>query len=79
MKPGALSEGTSSTVPLNLPNLPTASTDQVPLDRPPMTGSLSCTNLLSGIAPSKLTRGTLAYEETMPNISVAEAPCWQKR
>ena len=62
MKPGALSEGTSSTVPLNVPNLPAASTDQLPLDRPPMTGSFSCTNLLSGIAPSKLTRGTSAKE-----------------
>mmetsp|Transcript_60180 Transcript_60180/g.160892 ORF Transcript_60180/g.160892 Transcript_60180/m.160892 type:complete len:314 (+) Transcript_60180:435-1376(+) len=59
MNPGALRLGTSTTSPSNTPACAVAFRVQVPVERPPMTGSLSSTNLkvVAGV-PSKVTRST---------------------
>ena len=62
MKPGADSEGTSTTSPFMVPNSPLV-TFHLPVDWPPMSGALSSTNLkvVPG-APSKVTSGTVESE-----------------
>jgi len=73
MKPGADSEGTSTTSPSRIPNPDPR--DQVPVDLPPITGSLRILKLKDvSAAPSKVTRGPAAACELRAGDSALEHP-----
>mmetsp|Transcript_104722 Transcript_104722/g.327608 ORF Transcript_104722/g.327608 Transcript_104722/m.327608 type:complete len:277 (-) Transcript_104722:45-875(-) len=72
MKPGALRLGTFTTAPSRTPKCPAESTCQVPVDLPPMTGSLSSLNVkVVPSAPSKVASFTSAAAAAAAEVKLA--------
>jgi len=69
MKPGAESDGTSTTSPSKIPYAPAVLMDHVPVDLPPITGSFNSWNLkVVVLLPSNVTTGMLEAWTTARSV-----------